>query len=154
MDTTPTPAALKSTTPDNMRTEAEFIAQAELARTALQQFVAVKDFDNADETKHIALNKLMKTTVGFSNFCLSFSSNKICTSSHLMASSSLLTTPYSSKSHLRFTKSLLTFITNTRPFRSRTIFTKSTVFVIASMIISRIPMGRKVNIFFLLLFFF
>lgn len=56
-----------STTTDDtdMRTEAEFIAQAELARTALQQFIAVKDFDNADDTKHSALNKLMKTTVCF-----------------------------------------------------------------------------------------
>ena len=46
-----------------MRTEAEFIEQAELARSALQQFVAVKDFNNADELKISALHKLIKTTV-------------------------------------------------------------------------------------------
>lgn len=47
----------------NMRTEADFIEQAELARSSLQQFIAVKDFDNADEVKRGALNKLMKNTV-------------------------------------------------------------------------------------------
>jgi hypothetical protein len=46
-----------------MQTEANFVAQAELARSALQQFVAVKDFENADETKRSALNKLIKQTV-------------------------------------------------------------------------------------------
>lgn len=46
-----------------MRTEAEFIEQAELARSALQQFAAVKDFNNADELKISALHKLIKTTV-------------------------------------------------------------------------------------------
>jgi hypothetical protein len=46
-----------------MRTEAEFIEQAELARSSLQQFVAVKDFDNADDIKVKALNKLIKNTV-------------------------------------------------------------------------------------------
>ena len=51
---------------DTMRTEAEFLEQAALAKSALQQFIAVKDFDNADETKRSALNKLMKHTVLYS----------------------------------------------------------------------------------------
>ena len=55
-----------------MRTEAEFLEQAELARSALQQFIAVKDFDNADETKRSALNKLMKYTVCFASFLFHF----------------------------------------------------------------------------------
>ena len=46
-----------------MRTEAEFVEQAENAQTALQQFVAVKDFDNADDLKRGALNKLIKAIV-------------------------------------------------------------------------------------------
>jgi hypothetical protein len=51
-----------------MRTESEFVEQAELARTSLQQFVAVKDFDNADEIKLKALNKLIKNTVSCFHF--------------------------------------------------------------------------------------
>jgi hypothetical protein len=47
----------------NMRTEAEFVEQAELARSSLQQFIAVQDFDNADEIKRGALNKVMKNIV-------------------------------------------------------------------------------------------
>ena len=46
-----------------MRSEAEFVEQAELARSSLQQFAAVKDFNNADELKISALHKLIKTTV-------------------------------------------------------------------------------------------
>ena len=51
---------------DTMRTEADFLEQAALAQSALQQFITVKDFDNADETKCSALNKLMKHTVLYS----------------------------------------------------------------------------------------
>jgi hypothetical protein len=61
MDTLSTPSTV-----DNMRTEAEFLEQAELSRSALQQFIAVKDFENADELKRTALNKVMKNTVCFS----------------------------------------------------------------------------------------
>jgi hypothetical protein len=46
-----------------MRTEAEFVEQAELARSSLQQFIAVQDFDNADDIKRGALNKVIKNTV-------------------------------------------------------------------------------------------
>lgn len=56
-----------------MRSEAEFIEQAELARSSLQQFVAVQYFDNADELKRGALNKLMKNTVSISLMFLDFS---------------------------------------------------------------------------------
>lgn len=62
MSSLPNPIATTLSS-DAMRTEAEFLEQAELARAALQQFIAVKDFDNADEMKRSALNKLMKTTV-------------------------------------------------------------------------------------------
>ena len=62
------PTSSISPTAVTMRTEAEFLEQAELARTALQQFVAVKDFDNADETKRSTLNKLMKHTVSLLPF--------------------------------------------------------------------------------------
>ena len=56
---------LDITTTDVMRTGslAEFIGQANLARAALQQFAAIKDFENADEVKRAALNKLIKHTV-------------------------------------------------------------------------------------------
>lgn len=60
MDTTPT-SNLTATA--NMHTEADFVKQAELAKSALQQFTAVMGFENADETKHSALNKVMKTIV-------------------------------------------------------------------------------------------
>ena len=56
-----------------MRSEAEFVEQAELARTSLQQFVAVKDFNNADDLKIGALNKLIKDTVILIIFIFSFS---------------------------------------------------------------------------------
>ena len=46
-----------------MRTEAEFVEQAELARSSLQQFITVQDFDNADEIKRGAINKVIKNTV-------------------------------------------------------------------------------------------
>jgi hypothetical protein len=46
-----------------MRTEAEFVEQAELARSSLKQFIAVQDFDDADEIRRGALNKLIKHTV-------------------------------------------------------------------------------------------
>ena len=65
MDATSTSISPISTITDTMRTEAEFLEQAELARSALQQFIAVKDFDNADETKRSALNKVIKNTVRF-----------------------------------------------------------------------------------------
>ena len=64
MDSTPTSDTV-------MRTEASFVEQATLARAALQQFIAVKDFDNADEIKRSALNKVMKHTV--CNFSFIFS---------------------------------------------------------------------------------
>ena len=43
-----------------MRTEAEFVEQAELARSSLQQFITVQDFD---EIKRGAINKVIKNTV-------------------------------------------------------------------------------------------
>ena len=46
-----------------MRTEAEFVEQAELTRSSLQQFITVQDFDNADEIKRGAINKVIKNTV-------------------------------------------------------------------------------------------
>jgi len=64
MSTASTAIPVTTTNVDStMRTESEFLVQAKLAQAALQQFVAVKDFDNADETKRSALNRLMKTTV-------------------------------------------------------------------------------------------
>ena len=63
MSTVSTAISAIPTNVDSMRTESEFLAQAKLAQAALQQFIAVKDFDNADETKRSALNRLMKTTV-------------------------------------------------------------------------------------------
>ena len=47
-----------------VRTLAEFVEQAELAQTALKQFVAVQDFDNLEMVQS-AVNQLMKTTVCF-----------------------------------------------------------------------------------------
>lgn len=61
-NTTPSP-----TSP--ARTEAEFIEQANLAKSALKQFVESKKWENADDMVLVALNKLIKTTVCF---CLSF----------------------------------------------------------------------------------
>ena len=46
-----------------MRTEAEFLEQAELTRSALQQFATIQDFENADDLKRGALNKLIKAIV-------------------------------------------------------------------------------------------
>ena len=57
-----------------MRTEAEFLEQAELARSALQQFAAIQDFENADDLKRGALIKLIKAIVrNFSFFSSVFS---------------------------------------------------------------------------------
>jgi hypothetical protein len=68
MDTTS--PSLEPNTVNTMpgRSETEFVEQAELARSALQQFIAVMDFENADEVKRSALNKVMKNTVGFFQF--------------------------------------------------------------------------------------
>ena len=43
--------------------EAEFLKQAELTCSSLQQFIAVQYFENADEIKRGVLNKLIKNTV-------------------------------------------------------------------------------------------
>ena len=51
--------------PDVMPTEAEFTEQAELARTALEHFLQVKDWKNCDDTKVTLINQMMKTTVRF-----------------------------------------------------------------------------------------
>lgn len=62
----------------NMRTEADFVAQAELARTALQQFAAIKDFEDADDLKRSFLNKLIKATVSrFRHFYIFLSAKSI-----------------------------------------------------------------------------
>lgn len=52
-------------TTDDMpiRSEAEFVAQAETARVALQQFVVVKDFVNADDAKVTTMVKAIDATV-------------------------------------------------------------------------------------------
>ena len=44
-----------------MHTEAVFVKK--VTKSTLQQFIAVMGFENANETKHSALNKIMKTIV-------------------------------------------------------------------------------------------
>ena len=53
-------------------TEVDFVEQAEHARTALQQFIAVKDFDNAEDVRRNAFNKVMKYTVRSFIFLIHF----------------------------------------------------------------------------------
>ena len=53
-----------------IRSEAEFVAQAETARVALQQFVVVKDFVNADDAKVTTMVKSIDATCHL--FSLSF----------------------------------------------------------------------------------
>lgn len=69
-----------------MRTEAEFLDQAELACSAFQQFAAIQDFKNADDLKCSASNKLIKVIVSSFSFIIHLT---ICFpfSSHLTASS-------------------------------------------------------------------
>jgi hypothetical protein len=62
-----------------VRTEADFLEKAELARSALQQFIVVKDFANANDVKRGAIVQVIDAIVSlfslFSHFfIISFSS--------------------------------------------------------------------------------
>ena len=85
MSSSPTPSTLdpavpcpstNDTIPARDR-EAQFVEQAEIARVALQQFVTVKDFVNADATKLTTMTKAIEATVSHLLFILSFLSNAV-----------------------------------------------------------------------------
>ena len=67
---------LDPTPTDNMKTEAEFIAQAQCAKEALDLFIKItggKEYDNADLIKRGAMVNLMTHTVCiFHNFLCIF----------------------------------------------------------------------------------
>ena len=155
MDATSTPISSISNTTDTMRTEAEFIEQAELARTALQQFVAIQDFNNADDLKRGALNKLMKSTVSFSPIYSVFFRIVITfTSFHSTVLSSLLTIPCFSKFRPLSTKSLPIFTRSTPVLHFRRIFQRLMGSVIVSTTISRVPsIGKVICPFYFIVFY-
>ena len=155
MSTASTAIPVTTTNVDStMRTESEFLVQAKLAQAALQQFVAVKDFDNADETKRSALNRLMKTTVRSFSLFYDFYWVSYFTSSHLTVSPRLSTILSSLRYLLPSTKSSMTFISSIPHFRFRTTSPDSTVFVTALTITWNPPVPREVSFpFFLLLDF-
>jgi hypothetical protein len=49
--------------PSRAEAEAKFVEQAEIARIALQKFIAVKDFDDEDSFKRATMLKLIDATV-------------------------------------------------------------------------------------------
>jgi hypothetical protein len=69
------PTSSPTTAVDDMKTESDFLAQAQHAKAALKQFVQVTtnpDFENADAIKRGALENLMKHTVRILQSLFSF----------------------------------------------------------------------------------
>lgn len=124
-----------TSTVDTMRTEAEFVEQAELARTALQQFTVIKDFANSDGAKLCALNQLIKVTVCCPLHFLLFFMTLI----FIRFFSTIISNSSTIRSFLSFpplsTRLSRTSTRSTQVFRSRKIFPRSTDFVAALTII-------------------
>ena len=129
-------------------TEADFVEQAEHARTALQQFIAVKDFDNAEDVRRNAFNKVMKYTVRSFIFLIHFSCFQLIFI-FLFSFSCLLTVSrsssiilYSSKFRLPFTRFYPTSTRSTRLSRCPTTSLSSMDSATASMTISSLRLAK------------
>ena len=141
-------------------TEADFVEQAEHARTALQQFIAVKDFDNAEDVRRNAFNKVMKYTVRSFIFLIHSSCFQLIFI-FLFSFSCLLTVSrsssiilYSSKFRLPFTRFYPTSTRSTRLSHCPTTSLSSMDFAIALTTISSLRLTKVCFFFFPFIFCF
>ena len=141
------------TTADFMRSdpnsEADFLSQAGLSRSALQQLADILELKRpSDGVLLSACEQILKTTVR-SHCILGFYDAKLSPSSPLMVTRSSSTTSYS-KSSLSLHRTRSRIVVCDIPLcRNRRTFSSSKAFVLALPIIRSFPVPRKVCFHFL-----
>ena len=145
---------------DIMKTEADFLAQVDLAKAALKQFVKVindPDFANADATKCGAMENLMKHVVCLSFYfpCLTLSKSPSFRSPDSLSSSITLhfrrSPPWAIKSSTTSAKLRTSSIP--RSFTKLTDFVNASrttsVLLVHRLLLLRLPLRDKVSSSFL-----